>query len=48
MHNRYRDPNYQKIIRGLKDDLSALRQEIGDTDQDHPRIREIIKAHCAE
>ena len=45
MHNRYRDPNYQKIIHALKSDLSALRQEIGDTDQDHPRIRAIIKAN---
>ena len=45
MHNRYRDPNYQKIIRGLKADLIAVREEIGDADQDHPRIREIIKAN---
>ena len=45
MHNRYHDPDYQKIIHGLKTDLSALRQEIGDTDQDHPRIRAIIEAN---
>ncbi len=45
MHNRYRDPEYQKTIQSLKTDLEGLRKEIGDTDQEHPRIREIIDAH---
>jgi arylsulfatase A-like enzyme len=45
MHNRYCDPDYQEIIRTLKAELKELRQELGDTDQQHPRIREIINAH---
>ena len=45
MHNRYRDTEYRQIIRSLKAELKELRKEIGDTDRDHPRIREIISAH---
>jgi len=45
MHNRYRDTEYRQIIRSLKAELKELRKEIGDTDQDHPGIREIINAH---
>jgi hypothetical protein len=45
MHNRYRDPDCQSIIRSLKVELRSLREEIGDTDERHPRIREIIDAH---
>ena len=45
MQNRYEDPAYQDIIRSLKGDLKALRQEIGDTDEGHPGICEIIDRH---
>ncbi|MHC4168474.1 MAG: sulfatase/phosphatase domain-containing protein, partial [Planctomycetota bacterium] len=45
MHNRYRDPDYQDVIQSLKAELKKLRKEVGDTDQEHPRIREIINAH---
>lgn len=45
MHNRYDDPEYQSVIQDLKTSLKALRAEIGDTDREHPRIREIIEAH---
>lgn len=45
MHNRYRDPDYQEIIQTLKAELKELREGLGDTDQEHPRILEIINAH---
>ena len=45
MHNRYGDPEYCQVVQSLKAELKKLREKIGDTDQGHPRIREIIKAH---
>ena len=45
MHYRCRGSDYQKIIQPLKAELKKLRQEIGDIDQEHPGIREIINAH---
>jgi len=45
MHNRYRDPDYQSIIRSLKTKLKSLREEIGDTDEEHSKIRKVIDAH---
>ena len=45
MHNRYGDPAYQGIIRSLKGELKRVREEIGDTDQDHPRIQKVLNAH---
>jgi len=48
MNNRYQDPDCQEIIQSLKKELKALREELGDTDAKHPRIREIIDAHWAQ
>lgn len=45
MHNRYGDADYRDIIRSLKQDLQDLRQEIGDTDQGHVRILNLIDVH---
>ena len=45
MNNRYDDPDYQETIESLKAQLKELRKEIEDTDEDNPRIREIINAH---
>ena len=44
MNNCYRRPEYQKVIRSLKVELKRLRKEIGDTDEENTRIREIISA----
>lgn len=45
MNNRYGDPDYQETIESLKAQLKELRKEIEDTDEDNPRIREIINTH---
>ncbi len=45
MHNRYGDPQYRQAIASLKAELRRLREELGDTDREHPKIREIIDAH---
>jgi len=48
IHNRYRDPDYQETIRSLKAQLKELREELGDTDREHPGIREIIDTHWGD
>ena len=45
MHNRYGADEYRKIITNLKIELQNVRKEIGDTDEDNPRIRKVIDAH---
>ncbi len=45
MHNRFGDPEYQEVIGALKAELKKLREELGDTDEDYPRIRAIVDAH---
>jgi len=48
MQNRYRDPEYAKVIATMKSELRVLRKQIGDTDDNNPRIRRIIDAHWGE
>jgi arylsulfatase A-like enzyme len=45
MNNRYRAPEYQEVIQSLKAELKRLREELEDTDEDNPRIHEIISAN---
>ena len=45
MHNRYSDPAYKAVIGQLKEQLKAERETIGDTDADHPRIKQAIAEH---
>jgi uncharacterized sulfatase len=45
MNNRYRDVEYQEIVRSLKAELREIRRKLGDTDEDNPRIRKIIDAY---
>ena len=45
MQNRYRDPQYQAAIDDLKQQLKAIRAEVGDTDQDNPKIQKIVRDH---
>ncbi|MFY0653450.1 MAG: sulfatase [Cyclobacteriaceae bacterium] len=45
LHNAYKDPEYQDIIRQMKEELIAQRKLLGDTDQDNPEILQIINDH---
>jgi len=45
MNNRYNDPEYQKIIAGLKRQLKKTRKELDETDENYPEIERIIKEH---
>lgn len=45
MHNRYGDPAYKAVVGQLKKQLKTERETIGDTDEDHPRIKQAIAEH---
>jgi uncharacterized sulfatase len=45
MHNQYSNPDYREIIAELKVLLEQKRVEIGDTDDEFPRIKEIIQSN---
>ena len=45
MHNRYDDPAYANIIKGLKAKLQDQRKQLGDTDHENVRIKNIISSH---
>jgi len=41
-HNAYGEPRYRDVIRELKDRLREIRTELGDTDENFPRMRKIL------
>ncbi len=43
--NMYNDPSYAKVINEMKHDLMRLREEVGDTDSNTPRMQEILKEY---
>ena len=45
MNNAYDDPAYASIIAELKENLLALREKYGETDEKYPAIQAIIDAH---
>ena len=45
MNNGYKDPAYQEVIEGLKNQLVELRQDLNETDDDYPHIQAVIDAH---
>ena len=45
MTNAYGNPEYAATVAGLKRQLLALREELGETDAVYPRIQEIIDRH---
>ncbi|MBB4078004.1 arylsulfatase A-like enzyme [Lewinella aquimaris] len=45
LRNAYDDPRYRDIIERMKEEILALRDELGDTDADNPEVREIIRRH---
>ena len=42
MKNEYGNPEYAKIIAGMKIELKKTRQELGETDEKYPEIQKII------
>ena len=45
MHNRYKNPAFQKTIARLKRELKRVREQLDETDKRYPRIQEVIDAH---
>ncbi len=45
LQNAYHDPAYAAVIQDLKVGLRRLRQELGDTDADRPRMQDILSRH---
>lgn len=43
MHNQYSNPEYGDIVKKLKQQLLKTREEIGDTDEEFPRIKKIFE-----
>ena len=43
MHNVVNDPKYKDVFESLKARLKELRIQIGDTDEEYPKIKEIIE-----
>lgn len=41
-HNAYNDKEYASIIKEMKKEMLKLRQEVGDTDENSPRMQEIL------
>lgn len=47
-HNAINDKTYQGIIKQLKAEMMRLRQQVGDTDADSPRMHEILRGQGLE
>ncbi len=45
LDNRYDDPAYQEIIKGLKTELKRQREALGETDAKYPHIQKVVDAH---
>ncbi|MEN8117364.1 MAG: sulfatase [Bacteroidota bacterium] len=43
MVNQYLNPEYTEIVKKLKQELIEIREEIGDTDEEFPRIKKIFE-----
>ena len=43
MVNQYANPEYSKVVKKLKAELFRIREEIGDTDEEFPRIQKIVE-----
>ncbi|MGQ1784559.1 sulfatase family protein [Saccharicrinis sp. GN24d3] len=45
LHNAYDDPEYQEIIKEMKEEILRQRIALGDTDAENPEILDIIARH---
>jgi len=46
LNNVYRDPAYREAIPELKRQLRQIRSRLGDTDENHPEINDLMKAYA--
>ncbi len=46
--NAYADPQYEEIISAMKEELISLREQVGDTDERYPLVREIMEEYWEE
>ena len=44
-YNAYNDPGYEQVITGMKEELLAQREKLGDMDHDNPIVSQIIEQH---
>ena len=47
MVNQYSNPEYAKLVKELKQKLIKIRTDIGDTDEEFPRIQKIFRKHLS-
>ncbi len=45
LRNAYDDPEYQEVIKGLKEEITRQRELLGDTDKGNKEVLEIIARH---
>lgn len=48
MYNQYDNPEYAEVVKELKAELGEIRKEIGDTDEDFPKIYKMVQNHWAD
>ena len=48
MNEKLQDPEYQKVIRQMKQEMMRLRDETGDTDAGTVRMHEILRSQGLE
>ncbi|WP_127137607.1 sulfatase [Flagellimonas oceanensis] len=44
-HNAFNDPQYAEVIAEMRQELLEQRENVGDTDADHPEVLEILNSH---
>ena len=45
MRNVCKDPEYAEVAARLKNQLREMREELGETDKDYPRVQRAINEH---
>ena len=45
MNNLYGDPEYDRITKDMKAELKRVRTELNETDDDYPKVQQIISKH---
>ena len=45
MQNEYGNPEYARLIAGMKKQLRDVREQLDETDKNYPEVQKIIDAH---